>query len=407
MSGDGASMHSASPTPRRADLSAWLKDRFVPCWAGRVLLPGRAGYGEDFRYTDGAPCLPIAHTTMVTGRLVYSFSLAYRLDRAPASLRAAEHGLAFLLDRCRLSPGHYAHRIGGDGEMPDTGADLYDLAFVLLALGGYSAATGETRVLAAAHEIATRLDGELTDPAGGYREPAGPAPARLQYPQMHLFEAFQMLAAADPSGGWDRRAERIVDLVARLVDADGALDEWFGAGWEVLEPVRRLREIGHHFEWAWLLFAHATTTGSTRAAEIGRRLFDFGLRTALVADGAATAAAWPERPIPNAVDLAGRPVGSTRPLWPTIELAKASLARAAMDGNPDDHARAARAVDVVLSRMDGDTGTWRNSEAGDGAKPDEITPARTLYHLLPCLLLFARHETSAGGTRAPSMLRPF
>lgn len=390
------------PVPSRAaDLAAWLRDRFIPCWAARVLVPGLAGYAEEFRWHDGAPFEAGDHTTMVTGRLVYAFSLAYRFDRAPQTLAAAEHGLRFLLGTCCLSPGRFAHRVGRDGAVIDPHADLYDIAFVLLALGGYSAATGRADVLAAAHAIADRLDGELADPLGGYREPAGTGRSRLQYPQMHLFEAFQMLAAADPSGGWDARAERILDLVSRLADEDGALDEEFGPRWDVLEPQWRRREIGHHFEWAWLLFVHATATGSARAADIAWRLFDF----ARVRAGLATAG--PDRPIPNAIDLSGRPVSDARPLWPTMELAKASLAAAVIGDRPDYAVLSRKAVEIVLSNVNGAALTWNNGGDVQASAEPPTVPARTLYHIVPCLLLSDRPLPIGPCGRALSITRPF
>lgn len=73
---------------------------------------------------------------MVTGRLIYAFSMAHRFDRRPQMLRAAKHGLKFLLDAGCLGPGQFAHSVGRGGEVIDPHGDLYDLAFVLLALGG-------------------------------------------------------------------------------------------------------------------------------------------------------------------------------------------------------------------------------------------------------------------------------
>ncbi|ADH91554.1 N-acylglucosamine 2-epimerase [Ancylobacter novellus DSM 506] len=365
------------------DLSAWLKGRFIPRWVERTCRPGLRGYVEEYRASEQWQPLPSEHTTMVTGRLVYTFSMAYRFDKAPGTLRGAEHGLAFLLDSCRLTTGHFAHRVGSDGRVVDPRGDLYDLAFVLLALGGYSAATGKTEVLTVAEEIAVRLDSEWLDPLGGYREPSGAELLRLQYPQMHLFEAFQMLAAADSNGGWLGRAERIVDLAARLVDEHGAIDEWFGPQWDAVEPKRRQREIGHHFEWAWLLFVYATKTGSTRATHLAWRLFDFGLKAAGVP------ATGPDQTIPNSIDAWGTFTSARRPFWPTVELAKASLAAATLDGKNDRRTLAARSLETVLSQIDQNNDTWINEIEFHSLNICASLPTRTLYHIIPCLIFYA------------------
>ncbi|WP_159601138.1 AGE family epimerase/isomerase [Starkeya nomas] len=385
----------AQPT----DLLAWLKGRFIPRWVERTCRPGLRGYVEELHATEQWQPLPNEHTTMVTGRLVYSFSMAYRFDKAPETLCGAEHGLAFLLDSCRLSAGHFAHRVGSDGRVVDPRGNLYDLAFVLLALGGYSAATGKTNVLAVADEIAARLDSDWLDPLGGYREPAGAELLRLQYPQMHVFEAFQMLAAVDPDGGWLGRAERIVDLAARLVDEHGAIDEWFGPRWDAVEPERRQREIGHHFEWAWLLFVYATKTGATRAAHLAWRLFEFGLKAAGVP------ATGPDRTIPNSIDAWGNLTSACRPLWPTVELAKASLAAATLNEKPDHWTLAMQSLAVVLSQIDQNSNYWANEIDSNSLSPHHPLPIRTLYHILPSLILFA--NSNDPGRSHSSILRPF
>lgn len=389
-----------APAPP-ADLSAWLKDRFIPRWVARTCPPGLRGYVEEIPTTAHGQPRPSEHTTMVTGRLVYTFSMAYQFDGSPQTLRGAEHGLAFLLDSCRLSSGHFAHRVGRDGQVIDPRGDLYDTAFVLLALGGYSAATGRTAGLAVAQEIAARLDSDWLDPLGGYRDPAGAGLLRLQYPQMHLFEACQMLAAVDPGGGWLERAERIVDLAARLVDGQGAIDEWYGPRWDALAPEKRQREIGHHFEWAWLLFVYATKTGSKSALQLARRLFNFGRNAAGIA------ATGPDQTIPNAIDARGHLTSASRPLWPTIELAKASLALATMDENADHDALALRSFGIVLSQMDRSSDLWVNEIDSNELSLNSSLPARSLYHILPCLIFFSNSKYFGNHPEKASILQPF
>ncbi|MDQ0348765.1 AGE family epimerase/isomerase [Ancylobacter vacuolatus] len=389
-----------APAPP-ADLSAWLKDRFIPRWVERTCRPGIRGYVEEIPATAHGQPLPSEHTTMVTGRLVYTFSMAYQFDPSPQTLRGAEHGLAFLLDSCRLSSGHFAHRVGRDGQVIDPRGDLYDIAFVLLALGGYSAATGKTAVLAVAEEIATRLDSDWLDALGGYRDPAGAGLLRLQYPQMHLFEACQMLAAVDPDGGWLQRAERIVDLAARLVDDHGAIDEWYGPRWDALAPEKRQREIGHHFEWAWLLFVYATKTGSKPALQLARRLFNFGFR----ATGMPSAG--PDQTIPNSIDAWSHPTSASRPLWPTIELAKASLAIATLDEHADHDALALRSFEIMLSQMDRSNDLWVNEIDSNNSSLNSSLSARSLYHIIPFLIFFSNSKYFGNYPEKASILQPF
>lgn len=366
------------PLSRPADLRAWLTDLFIPAWIERTCPPGHPGYVEEVHQSDGAPVLTDTRSTLVTGRLLYSFSRAYQFDKALASLEAARHGLAFLLDACRLSSGHFAHEVTTDGRVIDGHADLYDLAFVLLGLGGYAQASGERNVLHVADEIAHRLDNEWEDPLGGYREPTGTGERRRQFPQMHLFEAFQLLATLDPAGGWARRADRILYLAGRLIDERGRIDEWYTVDWARLDKAQREGEIGHHFEWAWMLDQYADARGSPQARELAVRLFGFGMKAASIASTV------PDRPIHNAIDGVGQSSSAPRPIWPTIELLRATLANS--DGASSCNSVAEAVLDVLFRHsIDKISGLWGN-DSGECAQEKTTVPTRLLYHIIPCMI---------------------
>ena len=362
-----------------ADLRAWLTNLFFPVWIERTCPSGHPGYVEEVRGLDGTPVLTDTRSTLVTGRLLYTFSRAYGFDKSPASLQAAEHGLAFLLDACRLSPGYFAHVVASDGQVIDPHADLYDLAFVLLGIGGYVQATGERRVLRIADEIAHRLDRELEDRLGGYREPAGTGERRGQFPQMHLFEAFQLLATLDPAGGWAFRAERIFTLAERLIDADGRIDEWYAADWGRLDKAQREGEIGHHFEWAWMLDQYADAGGVRLARELAARVLGFGMRAAGIESSG------PDKPVPNAIDGEGRSSSSSRPLWPTIELLRAALA-GDESGWPKKSISEASLNVIFACSIDRISGLWKNDSECSKYSQSDIIPTRVLYHIVPCII---------------------
>lgn len=372
-----------------ADLSAWLTDLFIPLWIERTCLQDAPGYVEEVRRSDGAPVITDSRSTMVTGRLLYSFSQAYGFDGSPASLEAARRGLDFLLGACRHSPGHYAHEVTAGGQVIVPHADLYDLAFVLLSLAGFAQATGEHDILRFADEIARRLDEDLEDPLGGYSEPCPSGDRRRQFPQMHLFEAFQRLAALDSAGGWQRRAARIVALAERLVDPDGGIDEWYAADWGRLDAARREREIGHQFEWAWMLYSHADATGAKRAEQLADRLFELGIAAASIP------ASGPECPIPNAIDADGQTCSGVTPVWPTTELLRAVLFASARKHR--DNAVMADAVMNVLFRdvIDRATGLWNNQFPVQPDFGGTTLPTRVLYHLLPCLIAYVGRSPAA------------
>lgn len=369
---------------RPVDLAGWLADLFIPRWIARTCLPGRPGYVEEVAAGDGAPMAGGRCTTLVTARLIYTYSLAYGFDGRPATLEAARHGLRFLRDACHLGAGRYAHDVDRGGQTPGAPADLYDLAFVLLALGGYAQATGDGDILALTTAIGERLDTELFDPEGGYQDPAGGAARRLHFPQMHLFEAFLLLHALVPAGGWDRRAARELALIDRLCSEDRGIDEWYGPHWQPLDPAEpNDRELGHHFEWAWLLYRYAARFGSAQAADIGDRLYRSAIAAAGIRPGALRSL------VPNRLDAAGRPIMAPRPLWPTAELLRSTLEARLLGRQTDGAPMIEEAMDLIFERaMDVRTGLWRNIVDENHERVSSTLPVRVLYHLIPHFIAY-------------------
>lgn len=392
----------APATPARAlpaPLSTWLADRFLPLWVARARADGRPGYVEAVR-GDGLALPTQPRSTLVTARLVYTFSLGHALTEGAGCREAAEHGLAFLLDTCRREDGRFAHLPRRDDGPPAAEADLYDLAFVLLALAGHAGAFGGDDLLALTGEIAADLDRRLAHPDGGYRDPGVVGTRRRQFPHMHLFEAFQILARLQPGAGWERRGEAIVDLVERqLIAADGSIAEWYGPDWHpVADAARAGCEIGHQFEWAWLLHRHGRTAGAVRAAELGDRLYRFGIAAAAIGTAGLGG------PLPNAIDGAGRPIGERRPLWPLTELLRASLATEMAGGAGAAEARrlADRTAQLLFEHhLDPSTGLWINETDSNGRPMGDEIPLRVLYHLVPAFAAYSQAREGAFATDSP------
>jgi mannose/cellobiose epimerase-like protein (N-acyl-D-glucosamine 2-epimerase family) len=388
---------AAARAPDR--LSAWLVETFIPAWVARAWHPGLQGYAERVSWPDGAVVEAARRSTMVTARLVYTFSLCHVLGAAAPCLAAAAHGVEMLVGACRLPDGGFAHSLAADGSVADAQGDLYDLAFVLLGLGGYVAASGRRDLLETAEAIGTRLDLDHADRRGGYREPGAAGGPRRQFPQMHLFEAFQLLARLSPDRGWEGRAAAILDLLEhRLVRADGGIDEWYDADWRPVRGDHAVeRELGHQFEWAWLLYRHSWSAGVLRARLLADQVYDCGraaMRRAAIG------------PLPNRIDAAGRPLDAARPMWPLAELLRASVAAGIAGRGGDSAEIAAASLQALFAHhIDRQSGLWIN-DLGPGAnRAERVVPARVLYHLVPAFAALARERESAFNMRSPILDR--
>ena len=359
------------------DLSAWLTGGLIPLWAARVIRPGEPGYVEYFNADGTASASRKGKTTLVTARLVYVFSHAYCLHPTEQALEAARHGLQFLLNGCRGSDGRFRHSVNPDGTAIDDRSDLYDLAFVLFALSWYYRATGERHVLDIADSLMGFIETELSHHAGGFMEDSAGSLPRRQNPHMHLLEACHALAEVSPDPRWLKRADNLVQLMrTHFYDSSsGSLGEFFdddlksSAG----EAGRR-REPGHQFEWVWLLLHHGRLTGDVSMRAIADNLFSFGSRHGFAGPLPA--------PAIDAVDPNGKPLESTRLLWPQTEYIKALIARSELlnDGNADQLLDSHLAL-IFDRYLDPNTGFWVNQLDPNNQVIAAEIPVRVLYHL--------------------------
>lgn len=362
----------------------WLTQVLIPGWIERAVRPDRAGFVELFDPADPARDPGTKRTTLVTARLTYVFSHAHLLDASGPALAAARHGFAFLRDACRDDKGRFRHAVDEDGNPMDDRTDLYDLAFVLFAMGWFYRATRDPQAIAIANEVIGFIEGEMSHPEGGFIEDTLGTLPRRQNPHMHLLEAFHALAKATGEAIWLDRASAIVDLArGRMVDVEtGSLGEFFTGDWQpALGASGSLREPGHHFEWTWLLLHHWRLTGDAQACELAERLYAFALRHGIDDDGVAgPVAAF------DGVDRTGHVVAPTKLLWPQTEAIKAFLARVELLGDAD----AARRLTIHLDGLFRDfvapgTGLWFNQLERNGTPAQTVIPVRVLYHLVLAL----------------------
>ena len=356
-------------------LVRWLHDAAWPTWLEHGVDRGRGGFFEALDLRTRA-CVAPFRRLRVAARQVTVFSEAHRAGMAGAG-EAVRLGLDFL-DRHAAQPdGGYAWRYDLDHRPTDLTRDLYDHAFVLLALSSATAVLGANALRSRANTLLNWLDSAFPHANGGYLESLPPSLPRRQNPHMHFLEA--LLAAYEAFGNtaFHERADALLTLFAeRLFDpATGALPEFFD---DSLRPERRegvfLVEPGHHCEWVWLLH-RAASLGCRTPGGVSARLMAFVDRHGL--DPASG----------GVVDLVGsdgaaRDTGAR--LWPQTERLKAEFLRA--DASEAKQLQAARALAAYL-RPDG---LWHERRTPGGALSEEPAPASSLYHLTGAITTVAR-----------------
>lgn len=223
--------------------------------------------------------------TLVTQcRLIYNFVRAYERGGDDAYAELARRGIDALV-RFFLIPessGWY-WAVDADGKVVDERYDAYGHAFVLLALSTAATALADERSVELANQTWTFTRERFSDGYGGLiwkigRDGEILEAVRSQNPMMHAFEALLAFAPLDTSGSAKDDALGIWTFLEARMPRFGALPEWFDPTWKPLtNDERSLVEVGHVFEWAFLLSEAAPLFPDANLLEKGRRLLEFGM----------------------------------------------------------------------------------------------------------------------------------
>jgi mannose-6-phosphate isomerase len=102
---------------------------------------------------------------------------------------------------------------------------------------------------------------------------------RSQNPMMHTFEALLELAPMDESGAVREDARQIWRFLQARMPDPGSLPEWYDPDWRTrANGPRAIVEVGHVYEWAYLLSEASSLFTEDDLPSLGRQLLDFGMR---------------------------------------------------------------------------------------------------------------------------------
>jgi mannose-6-phosphate isomerase len=358
-------------------LRSWLLHRALKLWLEHGVDRAAGGFHEALA-PDGYACDASFRRLRVVTRQIYVFSAAHRAGLEGAD-EAVALGLEFLARHAALPGGGYAWRFNLRNEPTDTTRDLYDHAFVLLALAAARAVLPADTLRPRALRLLEFIDRAFAHPAGGYAESLPPALPRRQNPHMHLLEALLEAHAAFGDAVFAQRATALLRLTLdRLIDpATGALPEFFD---DALRPELQdggfVTEPGHHCEWAWLLHGARSLPGADPRLldAASARLLSFVDR-----HGAHKATG----DLVDQVANDGGQIQRSARLWPQAERLKAAYLR-----RDSSAALRAAAVAGLAAWLLPDGLWWERRDAAGGfiAGP---APASTLYHLTCGILTVA------------------
>jgi mannose-6-phosphate isomerase len=368
----GLSSDASKPSPLKT-VRDWTREVCLPYWADRGYDLSRDRFWERLD-RHGRPVI-VPHRSMVQARQIAVYAKATAMGWIAGGEIAERAMMALQRDFAEIAGGMASYAFSIDplsGRPLQTSRDAYGHAFILFAIANLHALTGDRELLNLADRTIRFIDHHLIDPVhGGMFSTAGlPDAEKLQNPQMHLLEAYLMLAEASQNDAYLDRARGMVSLFqSRLFDStDRILPERRDTDWSYPTGARPTFEPGHHYEWMWLLTEFGRLSGTDMTQ------WQDALAQRAHRDGHASSGL-----VLDEVALDGTIVGSGHRIWQQTEAIRTCLAR-----DPRQRATAER-IAMLLSRHFLDRpfqGGWIDHLAEDLAPKVDYVPASTLYHLV-------------------------
>jgi mannobiose 2-epimerase len=350
-----------------------LTGDILPFWMKYTRNPGNGGfYGlikADMTVRKG-----MYRGALLTSRILWTFSAAYRTRHDPACLEMATYAYHDLVDHF-VDPesGGLYWTIAADGKPMNTQKQIYGQVFGLYALAEYYRATGEKPALDQAIAIYRLVEAHARDRVhGGYfdlldrgwnrtpegRNLLGNAP-KSQNSHIHILEAYTNLLRAWPDPGLLANQRELIEITMdRIVDPGThhlilfLKDDW--------TPIGRQVSYGHDIELSWLIVEAASVVGDpglvTRAKAISLDIARVTLAEGVDPDGG--------------VISEGGPTGYTetnKEWWEQAEAVVGFLNAYQLSGDPRYLAASRHSWDFIQSRLiDRAHGDWTNVVDRDG-----------------------------------------
>ncbi len=378
---DAGAVNPAQLRELAAHAEQELRGNILPFWLKNARDRVHGGFhsfiGEDMSVSDAQP-----RGALLTSRILWTFSAAYRRYHDPEYLEMARWAYRDLLDNFQdKKAGGFFWTIRPDGRPLDAHKQIYGQVFALYGLSEYYRATDEKEALQQAIAVYNLIEKRAHDAEhGGYfdaldrdwRRADGPqgnllgdAP-KSQNSHIHILEGFTNLLRAWPDEGLRQRQRELIELtLTRIIDPRThhlvlfMKNDWTPIGDEV--------SYGHDIELSWLLVEAAQVLGDpallARAKTEALAIAKVTNAEGIDADGG--------------VYMEGNPKGPTnmdKEWWEQAEATVGFLNAYEISGDPRDFAYSRRSWDYIQKYfVDRQKGDWYYMLHRDGTPMLEMT----------------------------------
>lgn len=274
---------SAAGDSYLAQAKAELREDILPFWLAHARDPEGGFYGA--LKPDLSPDRTARRGALLSARILWTFSAAYRMYQDPAYLEMARWAFADLQTRFwdKESGGLY-WAISAEGKPVEPKKIVYVQAFGIYALSEYFRATNERPALDRAVELYRFLEQHAHDRqhlgyfeeftrdwkisrARGRASPMGSFDQKSQNVHLHLLEAYTNLVRVWPDSGARKNLLELHDVMfTKILDkSNHHLRLFLSEKWE---PRSDTISFGHDIEFSWLAVEAAEVLGDeARLAE--------------------------------------------------------------------------------------------------------------------------------------------
>ena len=368
-------MERTDPNTALVAIKSDLRGNILPFWIQQVVDPASTSFHGALT-NDLTLDAVVERGALLTSRILWTYSAAYRQYGAPEYLKMAERARADLMTRFHDDEhGGFFWAVDADGRVSNDRKQVYGQAFAIYALSEYHAATGRADALEEAIAVFRLIESKAREPQhGGYleafaRDWSTIADMRLsaldlnapksQNTLLHVMEAYTNLLRVWPDATLRSALADLVDIMlSRVVDpARGHLGLFFTEDWQSLSD--RV-SFGHDIEAAWLLTDAAKVLGDAdllaRIEALAVHIAKVTLAQGVDADGALFYEGGPEG-ISN----------SDKEWWPQAEAVIGFLNAAQISGDAKFLAAALRTWDFIATHLiDRTHGEWFRAVTREG-----------------------------------------
>lgn len=258
----------------KSEIVTDLTQNILPFWMTYAPDPSGGFYGQ-LSY-DGTPVPDAEKGGVLNARILWTFSVAYRLFGEEAYKTMADRAQHYFLDHF-IDPeyGGSYWSVQADGTPANVEKQTYGIAYAIYGLAEHYRATGNQQSLDQAVELFRTLETYAYDPGyGGYIESftrdwqpperfgydgKGIAPKTMNT-HLHVLEAYSTLYRVWPDNHLKKQLREMIHVFTdKIIDPDTWHEKLFlTRDWQNLEQID---SYGHDMELSWLLTEAAEVLG--------------------------------------------------------------------------------------------------------------------------------------------------